>query len=85
MDPAGSARNSCNSWTLYTHAELTSRHATACCYSCCVHFRGLFELTIELLINEKISEKSETVDLWAMSARMCTQSFVALRCVLRKS
>jgi len=29
-------------------------------------------------------EKSETVDLWAMSARMCMQSFVALRCILRK-
>ena len=31
-----------------------------------------------------ISEKSETVELWAMSARMCMQSFVALHCVLRK-
>jgi len=28
----------------------------------------------------KISGKSETVDLWGMSARMCTQRFVALRC-----
>jgi len=26
----------------------------------------------------------ETVDLWAMSARMCKQSVLALRCVLRK-
>jgi len=27
---------------------------------------------------------TETVDLWGMSARMYVQSFVALRCVLRR-
>jgi len=38
--------------------------------------------TFQLLINSKISGKSETVGLWGMSAWMCTQSFVALRCIL---
>jgi len=42
MEPEGSARNSCNSAAGHcTHAELTSRHALASCYSFCVHSRGL--------------------------------------------
>ena len=84
MDLEGSARSILTA-AYCVHAELTSRRALASCYSCCMHSCGLCQLTSYLLINQKISEKSETVDLWAMSARMCTQSFVALCCILRKS